>query len=77
MDVSQHTTRDRLAGYKEKVMPALIILSIAGLFFPTITGLYARWIKWDEGLAHGLIIIGIFLYFTFKSSPCISNSKWY
>jgi exosortase len=75
MDVTQQHHNHRFAGHLERALPVLAILSIAGLFFPSIAGLYERWIKWDEGLAHGLIIIGIFLYFALKSAPWQTHTQ--
>jgi len=52
-----------------KLAPVALVLLSAAFYFETTSALYFRWIKWDEGLSHGLIIIGLFLYFLFISSP--------
>lgn len=54
-----------------KLAPALLVLVAAILYFDTTNALYSRWIKWDESLSHGLIIVGLFLFFLFSSSPLI------
>ena len=52
-----------------KLVPAALVILTALLYFETTKALYVRWIKWDESLSHGLIIIGLFFYFLFSSSP--------
>lgn len=69
MEVTPFTLKQRTERHLIKLMPTVVTLIIACLFFPTITSLYERWIKWDESLSHGLVVIGVFLVFIFKSSP--------
>lgn len=69
MEVTPPTTQKHAAHHLAKLAPLIATLIIAGLFFPTTASLYERWIKWDESLSHGLVVIGIFLVFIFKSSP--------
>lgn len=57
-----------------KLAPVILVLLSAFLYFETTKALYLRWIKWDESLSHGLIIIGLFLYFLFLSSPLDTNT---
>jgi len=51
-----------------KLLPTFITVMVAALYYPTITHLFERWIKWDEGLSHGLIVIGLYLALQFRSS---------
>lgn len=53
--------------------PLGVVAVFVILFFPTFESLYVRWIKWDEGLSHGLLVAGVFLFLLFKSLPW--NSK--
>lgn len=50
-------------------IPLIVVAVFVVFFFPTFEGLYARWIKWDEGLSHGLLIIGVFLVLLTKTLP--------
>lgn len=50
-----------------KLLPVTASLLVALFYYPTITHLFERWIKWDEGLSHGLIVIGLFLLLQLKS----------
>lgn len=61
-----------------KFLPLLLVCLITFLFYPSISLLYSRWVLWDEGLSHGLMIIGMFLFFIVKNSPWIvaPQSKW-
>lgn len=61
-----------------KLIPLVLVSVVALFFYPTVALLYSRWIQWDEGLSHGLIIIGLFLFFTVKSSPwsVIKQPAW-
>jgi exosortase len=60
------------------IIPLVLLAVFVGLFFSTFTGLYLRWIKWDEGLSHGLLVNLVFVYLLFKSLPWeqTGNSKW-
>src|SRR5690606_12260180 len=50
-------------------IPLVVVAVFVAFFFPTFEVLYARWIKWDEGLSHGLLIIGVFLALLTKTLP--------
>lgn len=54
-----------------KLLPIAISLLVAVFYYPTITTLFERWIKWDEGLSHGLIVVGLFLLLQIKNSPWV------
>lgn len=56
-------------------LPLVLIAAFAIFFFPTLQDLYARWIKWDEGLSHGLLVIGVFLVLLVKSLPWPSSQQ--
>lgn len=69
MEVTHLTFKKRTEQHLVKLVPTVTALLIACLYFPTTFSLYERWIKWDESLSHGLVVIGVFLAFVFKSSP--------
>lgn len=69
MEVSHLIFKNRIEQLFIKLAPIATVLAIASLYFPTTFSLYERWVKWDESLSHGLVVIGIFLAFIFKSSP--------
>ena len=52
-----------------KLAPLTVFLLIAAFFYPSIHQLHERWIKWDEGLSHGLMIIAFLLFSAIKSAP--------
>lgn len=54
---------------RDKLIPLSLLCILVLLFYPSIQLLYTRWIQWDEGLSHGLMIIGLFLFFLFKTAP--------
>src|SRR5690606_8692266 len=56
-------------------LPLLVIAVFAALFNETIAGLYTRWVKWDEGLSHGLLVIGVFLVLLTKSLPWSAHKQ--
>lgn len=62
--LSQKIMRHSLAF---KLLPIATSILVAIFYYPTITHLFERWIKWDEGLSHGLIVIGLFLLLQLKS----------
>jgi exosortase len=51
------------------LIPLVLLTLFVVIFFPTFTGLYLRWVKWDEGLSHGLLVNAVFVYLLFKSLP--------
>lgn len=59
------------------LLPVAISLLVAAFYYPTIKNLFERWIKWDEGLSHGLIVVGLFLLLQLKTAPwpVTKNSK--
>lgn len=52
-----------------KYLPVTLVVLTGALYFPTLADLYSRWIKWDEGLSHGLVVVFAFLFFLLKDSP--------
>jgi exosortase len=56
-------------------LPLVVIAVFAVFFNETITGLYIRWVKWDEGLSHGLLVIGVFLVLLTKSLPWSAHKQ--
>lgn len=52
-----------------KLLPVFLVVLISLLHQETVQSLFIRWIKWDESLSHGLIIIGLFFYFLFSIAP--------
>ena len=73
MEVSHPNTPHTQYWYS-KLIPSALIMLAAFLYFETTNTLFIRWVKWDESLSHGLIIVGLFFYFLFTSSP-ISAKK--
>lgn len=51
------------------LLPIALLAVFVALFYPTFEGLFARWIKWDESLSHGLLVNSIFIYLLYKSLP--------
>lgn len=39
-----------------------IIPVIIGLYWPTISVLCGRWVEWDKGLSHGLLVAAVFIW---------------
>ena len=39
------------------IMPAIV-----GLYWPTISVLAGRWLQWDKGLSHGLLVAAVFIW---------------
>ncbi len=50
-----------------RLLPVATSIVVAILYYPTISHLFERWIKWDEGLSHGLIVVGLFLILQLRS----------
>jgi exosortase len=78
MEDVKNSPRDLVKFPYSKLLPLLLVCVITLLFYPSIKLLYVRWIQWDEGLSHGLMIIGLFLFFIAKSSPwpITQQSTW-
>lgn len=60
---------------RSKLIPLLLVCILVLLFYPSVSLLYTRWVQWDEGLSHGLMIIGLFLFFLFKDAPWVATSQ--
>ncbi len=58
-----------------KLLPVFLVVLISLLHHETVQSLFVRWIKWDESLSHGLIIVGLFFFFLFSISPLIAQPK--
>lgn len=56
-------------------LPIALLAVFVALFYPTLEGLYVRWIKWDESLSHGLLINSVFVYLLYKSLPWQTNKN--
>lgn len=54
-------------------LPLLLVALWVLLYWPTFEGLYARWVKWDEGMAHGFPVVALFLFLIYKSLPWIQR----
>lgn len=57
------------------LLPIALLAAFVAFFYPTIEGLFARWIKWDESLSHGLLVNSIFIYLLYKSLPWKANGN--
>jgi exosortase len=53
----------------KSLVPLVLLALFVVIFFSTFEGLYFRWIKWDEGLSHGLLVNAVFIYLLVKSLP--------
>lgn len=56
-------------------IPLIVVAVFVGLFFTTFTGLYQRWIKWDEGVSHGLLVIVLFVVLLAKALPWVAHPQ--
>jgi exosortase len=57
------------------LLPIALLAMFVALFYPTFAGLFARWIKWDESLSHGLLVNSVFVYLLYKSLPWQANKS--
>lgn len=39
-----------------------LLPTMVGLYWPTISVLAGRWMQWDKGLSHGLLVAGVFIW---------------
>lgn len=65
MDVHPSDFLRKLTRYS----PLILLVGIAVACAPTISDLYQRWTRWDESLAHGLLVIGIFICLLYQRLP--------
>jgi exosortase len=57
------------------LLPIALLIVFVALFYSTFAGLFARWIKWDESLSHGLLVNSVFVYLLYKSLPWQANKN--
>ncbi|WP_286804217.1 archaeosortase/exosortase family protein, partial [Marinimicrobium sp. UBA4209] len=82
MDVehSAHSISSSLWRYSQ-YLPLFLLVLWVFFYWPTFEGLYARWIKWDEGMAHGIPVVILFVYLLYKSLPWTPlvnrNTTWW
>jgi exosortase len=69
MEVKDPAPQNNTSFYFVHYIPLLVVGIFVVFFFNTFQELYARWIKWDEALSHGLLVVGVFLFLLFKSLP--------
>lgn len=43
-----------------------IVPAIIGLYWPTISVLAGRWVEWDKGLSHGLLVAAVFVWLLWR-----------
>ena len=53
----------------QQLFVLLIIPIIAWLYWSTLGVLAGRWVQWHNGLSHGLLVIGVFLWLLWQR-PC-------
>lgn len=56
------------------ILPFIVIGVLVLLYLPTFSGLWHRWLRWDEALAHGLPVIAVFCYLLYQSVPWAAQS---
>lgn len=64
---TNHTTK--LEFFALKALPVALIALMSLLYSTTLGDLATRWMKWDENLSHGFVIVAIFIFFLFKAAP--------
>jgi exosortase len=69
MEVKKSTQITKKLSAPAHYLPLLVAALFVPLFLGTFENLYTRWIKWDEGLSHGLLVIGVFIFLLAKSLP--------
>ncbi|WP_341936719.1 exosortase [Marinimicrobium sp. C2-29] len=78
---SAHGTSSSLWRPLHQYLPLFLLAVWVLLYWPTFEGLYARWVKWDEGMAHGLPVAILFVYLLYKSLPWTPlptrNATWW
>ncbi|HMW49261.1 MAG TPA: exosortase/archaeosortase family protein, partial [Cellvibrionaceae bacterium] len=43
-----------------------LVPAIIGLYWPTISVLAGRWLQWDKGLSHGLLVAAVFIWLLWR-----------
>lgn len=74
MEVNVNQTT-KLGAFALKALPLALVLLMSLLYSDTLSELTERWMKWDENLSHGFIILGTFLFFLFKAAPISSTQN--
>ena len=55
----------------KKWLPLLLVALLPILFNPSFSSLFHKWTQWSEGLSHGFLLIGIFIYLVYAELPFI------
>lgn len=55
--------------YLKHLWPILLVAVVGLLYAPTVTRLAARWLQWDESMAHGLPTVVVFLVLLYQRAP--------
>ncbi|MCC5794976.1 MAG: exosortase/archaeosortase family protein [Chromatiales bacterium] len=53
----------------EHWLPLLLLGLMVPAFWPTLSQLFSRWTVWTESMGHGLLVVGLFLFFLWRSLP--------
>jgi hypothetical protein len=59
----------RLSLAPQHLFVLIIIPVIAGLYWPTLGVLAGRWVEWDKGLSHGILVAVVFVWLLW-TRPC-------
>lgn len=51
----------------ERLAPPIMALAWLVLFVPTFVDLWHRWVQWDTAMAHGIPVMGLFLWLLWRS----------
>lgn len=69
MEVNDSAPQNNNALPLARYLPLIVVAVFVVFFFRTFESLFFRWIKWDEGLSHGLLVAGAFLILLYRSLP--------
>jgi hypothetical protein len=75
MDAVHDHHHSRFATWQIVFLKLALVVSWVGIFFPVWREIFEQWLKFSEGLSHGLQVSSIFLYFLMKTPKVIENPK--
>src|SRR5690606_36131513 len=75
MEVNDSAQHNNIAQPLSRYLPLLVVAAFVVFFFRTFESLFARWIKGDEGLSHGRLVIRASLLCLYQSLPWQSHKQ--
>lgn len=61
----------------QQLFVLVLVPMMVGLYWPTMSVLAGRWIQWDKGLSHGLLVAAVFIWLLWRRPSQAPAGGWF